>query len=292
MAVSCDTPVADELDAALFGAGVPGVASPFRSTGPVGPPGRAELCEGGTLCLEDVAQSPPSLQPKLHRFIREKEYERHNDFRSQRANVRVIGTSCVDPDEAVRRHRLRPELLLAFDVVRIEIPPLRSRPEDIRMLAQRYLTFFAKQNHRSIARFSSNAIAAMKKYPWPGNNRELRNLIERAVILCTSDEVGLEHFPPNLLNASAAVGLGDLVPLDQIEDLHIQRVLESTGSVKGAAAVLRIGVSTMVRWLKRSKRTPHPPQLELADDPLALQQAAAEAAAIAASEVRNEKPAQ
>jgi len=72
-------------------------------------------------------------------------------------------------------------------------------------------------------------------------------------MLCQGEEIGLEHFPPNLLNAPAKFGIGDLVPLDTIEDLHIQRVLDSTGSIKGAAAVLGIGVSTMVRWMKRSK---------------------------------------
>jgi len=72
-------------------------------------------------------------------------------------------------------------------------------------------------------------------------------------MLCQSDEIGLDHFPPNLLNAPTKFGIGDLVPLDTIEDLHIQRVLDSTGSIKGAAAVLGIGVSTMVRWMKRTK---------------------------------------
>ena len=251
ISVSCATTSADPLDVDLFGLG--GVETNVAG----GVPGRLELCEGGTLCLDDVVQTPPSLQPKLHRLLRDKEYERHNDFRQRKANVRFIGTSSIDPDDAVKRRRLRPELLLAFDVVRIDIPPLRNRPEDIRMLARRYLAFFGKQNRRPIARFTADAMTAMKKYAWPGNNRELRNIVERAVILCHEDEIGLEHFPPNLLNASNAVGLGDLVPLEKIEDIHIQRVLESTGSIKGAAAVLGIGVSTMVRWMKRSK-VPHP----------------------------------
>jgi NtrC-family two-component system response regulator AlgB len=140
-----------------------------------------------------------------------------------------------------------------LDVVRIELPPLRDRPEDIRMLVRRYLAYYARENHRNVSSVSSDAMNALRKYPWPGNTRELRNLIERAVMLCQSDEIGVSHFPPNLLNAPAKFGIGDLVPLDTIEDLHIQRVLDSTGSIKGAAAVLGIGVSTMVRWMKRSK---------------------------------------
>jgi len=254
--VSCELASADSLDAELFGVGGADAA------GLACLPGRVELCEGGTLCLEDVTQCPPSLQPKLHHFIRDKEYERHSDFRPRRANVRIIGTSSLDPDEAVKRRRFRPELLLALDVVRVEIPPLRNRPEDIRMLARRYLAFFGTQNHRQIARFTPDALATLLKYPWPGNTRELRNLIERAVILCQSDEIGVKHLPPNLLAGATTYGIGDLVSLETIDNLHIQRVLESTGSIRGAAAVLGIGVSTIVRWMKRAKI--HPPSSDAA----------------------------
>jgi NtrC-family two-component system response regulator AlgB len=245
--VSCETGSANELDAELFGMTRRDVFPP------VDVPGRVEFCKGGTLALHDVVQTPPSLQPKLLRFLTDREFERYDDFKTREADTRVIATSSANPDEAVRQRRFRPELLLMLDVVRIELPPLRNRPEDIRMLVRRYLAHFTRENHRNVTDVSSEAMNALRKYPWPGNTRELRNLIERAVMLCRSEHIGLEHFPPNLLNAPAKFGIGDLVPLDTIEDLHIQRVLDSTGSIKGAAAVLGIGVSTMVRWMKRSK---------------------------------------
>jgi NtrC-family two-component system response regulator AlgB len=254
-AVSCDTTSADELDAELFGLTRRDVSPP------VDVPGRVELCRGGTLVLHDVAQTPPSLQPKLLRLLADKEFERHEDFKPRGADVRIIGATSQDPDEAVKRRRLRQELLLMLDVVRIDLPPLRNRPEDIRMLARRYLAYFSRENHRAIGGFTTEASNALRKYPWPGNTRELRNLIERAVILCQSDEIGVEHFPPNLLSGATSYGIGDLVPLDTIEDLHIRRVLDSTGSIKGAAAVLGIGVSTMVRWMKRVKVSPPPADL-------------------------------
>lgn len=246
-AVSCDTTTADELDAELFG------LTRDDANPPVDMPGRIELAQGGTLALHDIARIPPSLQPKILRFLTEREFERHDDFKARKGDVRVVASSSVDPAEAVKAGRLRSQLLLALDVIRIEIPPLRNRPEDIRMLARRYVTYFSRENHRPIAGISNEAINALKKYFWPGNTRELRNLIERAVLLCQADEVGLEHLPPNLLNGAAKYGIGDLVSLDTIEDLHIQRVLDSTGSIKGAAAVLGIGLSTMVRWMKRAK---------------------------------------
>lgn len=245
--VSCETAAADELDAELFGLTKRDVSPPIDV------PGRVELCKGGTIVLHDVAQTPPSLQPKILRLLTDKEYERYEDFKPRTADVRIIGATSQDPDDAVKRKRLRPELLLMLDVVRIDLPPLRNRPEDIRMLAKRYLAYFSRENHRSIGGFTTDAMNALRKYPWPGNTRELRNLIERAVILCQTDEIGVKHFPPNLLSCATNYGIGDLVPLDTIEDLHIQRVLDSTGSIKGAATVLGIGISTMVRWMKRAK---------------------------------------
>ena len=245
--VFCDTPYADALDAELFG------LTGRELQPPVDVPGRIELSKGGVVLLQDVTQTPPSLQPKLLRLLTEKEFERHDDFKPHQADVRIIATSSVDPDEAVKSRRFRQELLLALDVVRIEVPPLRSRPEDIRMLAKRYLAHFSRENQRQIAGLTGDAMTALKKYPWPGNTRELRNLIERAVLLCQAAEIGLEHLPPNLLRGPARYHIGDLVPLDTIEDLHMRRVLDSTGSIKGAAAVLGIGVSTMVRWMKRAK---------------------------------------
>jgi len=229
--VSCESASTEQLDAELFGVSV------LRGDGAgADVPGRIELSERGTVLLDEVGQTPPSLQPKLLRLLSEKEFERRDDFRAREANVRVIATTSLDLEKLVLARRFRDELLLALNVVQLIIPPLRERPEDIRMLARRYLAFFGRANHRQVAGFTHDALTALKTYPWPGNDRELRNLIERAVVLCRADRIGLEHFPPNLLNRPDAYKLGDLVPLDTIEDVHIRRVLESTGSIKGAAA--------------------------------------------------------
>ena len=249
---------ADALDAELFG-----LTSKSIPDHPGEITGRVEFCAGGTLVLEEVGDIPPSLQPKLMRLLREKEFERHNDFKTRQADVRVVATTSVDLQTVVRHGRFRPELLAALEVGKIDIPPLRQRPEDIRLLATRYLAFFSRENHRRIAHFTPDALAALDKHLWPGNVRELRNLIERAVLLCKEESIGLRHFPPDLLNTPSAYSVGDLVPLETIEALHIKRVVASTRSISKAADILGIHSGTILRRLKRygadSPREPSPP---------------------------------
>ena len=243
--VSCDTTDVERLEEDMFG-----VSSGEFELAP-DQPGRIAFCESGTLVLDEVAQTPPSLQPRLLRLISEKEYERAGDFRPRKANVRFIATSSVDVQDAVKRRRLRPELLLALDVVRVTIPPLRHRPEDLKLLAKCYLAYFSRENHRPIAGIRGDAMHVLASHNWPGNTRELRNVIERAVLLCDKDYIELDHLPANLLQEERAHSVGDLVPLETIEEMHIRSVLAITGTIKGAAAVLRINPSTLSRRLKR-----------------------------------------
>jgi NtrC-family two-component system response regulator AlgB len=243
--VACDTTDAEHLEEELFGV-FAGADNPTQDR-----PGRIAFCESGTLVLDEVAQTPPSLQPKLLRLLSEKEYERAGDFRPRKANVRFIATSSVDLQDAVKRRRLRPELLLALDVVRITIPPLRHRPEDLKLLARCYLAYFSRENHRPILGIRGEAMHVLATHTWPGNTRELRNVIERAVLLCDKDYIELEHLPPNLMLEERAHSVGDLVPLETIEEMHIRSVLATTGTIKGAAAVLGINPSTLSRRLKR-----------------------------------------
>ncbi len=168
----------------------------------------------------------------------------------------MIATTSVDLTEAVKLNRFRRELQLSLDVVRIDILPLRQRPSDIRVLAERYLAYFSRQNNRRIAGFSNDAHNALQNHSWPGNHRELRNLIERAVILCSGDYIEISHFPPNFSNSAPTYQPGDLVPLDTIEDLHIRGVMAAAGTVKGAASILGINYSTLWRRLRKNAALP------------------------------------
>jgi NtrC-family two-component system response regulator AlgB len=245
----CQTTATEMLDAELFGLSLKDRHDALGEA-----PGWVEFCDGGTLHLEEIGDTPPSLQPKLLRLLRDREYERHNDFKMRQTNVRVVATTTSDLEHAVRRGRFRPDLLLALDVVKIDLPPLRQRTEDIRLLAGRYLAHFGRESHRAIGGFTSAAIDALEKHSWPGNARELKNVIERAVLVCKEDEIGIEHLPANLLNSPCSYSIGDLVPLEIIEDLHIRKVVASTRTIASAANVLGVHSGTIIRRMKRFGR--------------------------------------
>jgi len=248
--VLCQAASADFLDASLFGV----AARETREFD--GVRGWVPFCDGGTLLLDEVGELPPTLQPKLLRLLRDREYERHDDFKALPANVRVLATTSTDLQGAVKRGRLRADLLLALEVIRIDVPPLRQRPEDVRLLACRYLAWFGRENHRTIQGFSEAALELLDKHAWPGNVRELRNVIERAVLLCKSDLIGVEHLPLNLANAPSPYAVGDMVALEAIENLHIRKVVASTKSIATAASILGIHPGTILRRLRRGGAQP------------------------------------
>jgi NtrC-family two-component system response regulator AlgB len=241
--VAC-TLEADALEAELFGVS-PALGSAAEK------PGRAAFCDGGTLMLDEIGQTPPRLQARLQRLLHDHEYERVDEMQSKRADVRVIATTSVDLQIAASAGKFRTDLLMSLDVVQIVVPPLRSRQNDIPLLAERYLALSNRDNHRQVLGFSADALYAMNKYAWPGNVRELRNVIERAVLLCRNQRIGVEHLPPNLLNSSPSFAVGDLVPLETIQKSHVLQVVASTRSLRRAASILGVDSSTLCRWMKR-----------------------------------------
>jgi NtrC-family two-component system response regulator AlgB len=215
-------------------------------------PGRIAMCEGGTLLLDEVGDLPSSVQAKLLRFLQERAYERVGDLETRKADVRLLAATNVDLETAVKAGAFREDLFYRLNVVEIVIPPLRERPEDILPLAERLLAFFARQNHRRFPGFTSDAEEAIKTYAWPGNIRELRNAIERAVLLSNESTIGVEHLPVKITPAAPPIpAIGDLVSLDTIEEMHIRQVLAATKSLDEASKIL--GVDTVTLWRRRKK---------------------------------------
>jgi NtrC-family two-component system response regulator AlgB len=244
--ISCPSLSAELLESELFGHIKGAFTGAVRDN-----PGRIATCEGGTLFLDEIGDLPLSMQPKLLRFIQERQYERLGDHVTRKANVRMIAATNANLEQAVKDHRFREDLYYRLNVIQIEIPPLRIRPEDIVTLAMKLLTFFRRTNHRPLQTFTDEALHALKGYNWPGNVRELRNVVERASILCNSELVGIEYLPEKLIGSEEKLEPGDLVSLEKLEEMHIRRVLASTKSLQEAAGILGVDQATLWRRRKR-----------------------------------------
>jgi NtrC-family two-component system response regulator AlgB len=244
--ISCPSLNADLLESELFGHVRGAFTGAVRDN-----PGRIAMCEGGTLLLDEIGDLPLSLQPKLLRFIQEKTYERLGDHITRKADVRLIAATNMNLEQAVKEHRFREDLYYRINVIQIGIPPLRDRPDDILPLAEKMLAFLSRTNHRPWQRFTDDALNALHCYSWPGNIRELRNIVERASILCNAEPVGIEFLPEKLISSEDGLKPGDLVSLEKIEEMHIRRVLASTKSFQEAADILGVNQATLWRWRKR-----------------------------------------
>ena len=244
--LSCPSLSPELLESELFGHVRGAFTGAIRDN-----PGRISSCNGGTLLLDEIGDLPLSLQPKLLRFVQEKEYERIGDYTTRHADVRIIAATNIDLEKSVRKGRFREDLYYRSNVIQVEIPPLRERPDDVIALAERLLVFFGRSCHRMSLGFTDEAIHLLRHYSWPGNVRELRNVIERAVILCQTDRIGVNHLPENLRTMDRSVSIGDPIPLDKIEEEHIRRVLATTRSLQEAADILGIDQATL--WRRRKQ---------------------------------------
>lgn len=244
--ISCPSFSAELLESELFGHVKGAFTGAVRDN-----PGRIAACEGGTLFLDEISDLPLSLQPKLLRFVQDKEYERVGDCITRKADVRIIAATNVNLEKAVEEGRFREDLFYRLAVIQIEIPPLRERPDDVVALAERLLVFHGRSNHRSFVGFTKESLQALREYHWPGNVRELSNVIERAAILCRTDHISMECLPAILLPGDFAPKIGDPVTIEKIEEQHIRQVLAKTKSLQEATEILGIDQATL--WRRRKK---------------------------------------
>ncbi|MFH0727458.1 MAG: sigma-54 dependent transcriptional regulator [Pseudomonadota bacterium] len=242
--ISCPTLSPELLESELFGHVKGAFTGAIRDN-----PGRVTACEGGTLFLDEIGDLPLSVQPKLLRFLQDREYERVGDPRPRKADVRILAATNTDLEQAVREHRFREDLYYRLNVIQIDLPPLAERPDDVETLVTDMLQVFGAQNHKMFRGFSAEALSALRTYAWPGNIRELRNVIERAAILCPGETVGIEYLPASITPRNSPVRLGDPVSLEMITENHIRRVIAAAKSLQEAADILGIDQATL--WRKR-----------------------------------------
>ncbi len=231
--------------------------------------GKVEAAEGGTLFLDEVADLTADAQARLLRFLHDRSYERLGEAKERRADVRVIGATNRVLEEEVRAGRFREDLFFRLNVITLILPPLRDRREDVLPLAQHYLRFYERRQGRHHLAFSPQAEEAISHYEWPGNMRELRNAVERAVILMPSTMIEARDLGLPLdaafLNSQNNVDwttetvqgrvmtprLGGVFSLEEIEREHIARVVAQAPSFEAAARILRIDPTTLQRKRKR-----------------------------------------
>jgi DNA-binding NtrC family response regulator len=203
-------------------------------------PGCFELADGGTLLLDEIADMPLSLQPKLLRILEDGRARRLGGSTEVGFDVRVVAATNRSPPEAIREGRLRADLYYRLGVFEIELPPLRNRPEDIRLLAHHFVREFARRHGMAVEGIRQDACSLLEAHPWPGNVRELRNVMERAVILARSDWVETRHLPAVFQSLSAGGAPTVTVPLGtswaDVERTLILRTLERVGNNKSEAA--------------------------------------------------------
>ncbi len=219
-------------------------------------PGRLEAAHKGTLVLDEIAHLTWDSQAKLLRVIERREFERLGGRRTVRVDARLVALTNVDLDDAVRRRAFREDLFYRLNVVRVRVPPLRERREDLESLAEKFLADYASKHGRPARGFEREALAAISAYDFPGNVRELANVIERAVVLTEGERVGTRELPEAVRAAAAASTRRARRPtLAELEADYIRETLEAVGGNKSEAArILGISRKNLYERLARLQR--------------------------------------
>lgn len=220
--------------------------------------GKVKAAEGGTLFLDEIGELPLELQPKLLRLLQDREYERVGENTTRTADVRIIAATNRDLKKSVEEGNFREDLYYRLNVITVEMPPLRRRPDDLLLFAEKYLSFFASQFGRPVRGFSAAARQQVLAHGWPGNLRELRNAVERAVILANGKEIAPADLPApgTSLVSDGASGndapmVGSAVSLEDLESAHIRALLQTLPNLADVARVLGIDQATLYRKRKK-----------------------------------------
>jgi len=218
-------------------------------------PGRFALAKGGTLFLDEIGEISPALQVRLLRVLQERTFEPLGSTRSEKADVRVIVATNRDLLEQCKAGAFREDLYYRVNVVRVELPPLRRRKEDIPLLAEQFIAHFNLLQNKKVGGIAPEALSLLMAYDWPGNVRELANVIERAFILCGTGRIDLGHLPETLTGLSLSRMPNGCVDLREARDaLDAQAIraalLHNHGNRLAAAKELGVHKTTLFRKMR------------------------------------------
>lgn len=224
--------------------------------------GRFELANGGTAFLDEIGDMPPNLQSKLLRFLQERQFERVGGVKTVKVDIRIIAATHQDLKMAVQQKKFRQDLYYRLNVIPIYVPPLRERKEDIPLLVHHFLEQFNRTKKRNIKGIAPEAMERLMQYHWPGNIRELENIIERMVILTNHEMIQLDDLPekfqsitPHEASRSVEIPEGGISLDTAVSDYERRLILEAlnkTGWVKNKAAqLLNLNRTTLIEKIKR-----------------------------------------
>jgi DNA-binding NtrC family response regulator len=249
-AINCAAIPAELMESEIFG------HEKGSFTGAIGQrKGCFEMAHGGTLFLDEIAEMPMALQPKLLRVLEDGKVRRIGGRGEIQVDVRHLAATNKDPEDAIKKGQLREDLYYRLNVLRLHLPPLRERAEDIALLATRFVDHGNRRHGTEVEGLSNESRQALESYPWPGNVRELRNVIERGLVLAKTGRIGTEHLPLFLREPGASAKETIAVPLGttvaDAERELILKTLEQTGNNKAEAARwLGVDVKTIRNKLK------------------------------------------
>ncbi|HSD64911.1 MAG TPA: sigma-54 dependent transcriptional regulator [Ignavibacteriaceae bacterium] len=246
VAINCSAFSKDLLESEMFGY----IAGAFTGANK-NKKGLFEEADNGTLFLDEIGELDISLQAKFLRAIESNSFIKAGDTKTTKVDVRIIAATNRNLEDEIKKGNFRDDLFYRISVVKLEIPPLRERKEDIKELAEYFIEFYSRKLNRIIANVSPGFISALQNYNFPGNIRELRNIIERAVILSESKNLDVNLLPKEILFSNENIYSPVSKNLEEIEKSHILSVLKDTGGNKTKAAeILGIGLTTLYRKLQ------------------------------------------
>jgi two-component system NtrC family response regulator len=244
VAINCSAFSKDLLESEMFGY----IAGAFTGANK-NKKGLFEEADKGTLFLDEIGELDVGLQAKFLRVLETNSFIKAGDTKPRNVDVRIIAATNRNLEDEIKKGNFRDDLFYRISVVKIEIPPLRERREDITELAEFFIEHYSRKLNRNIANVSPGFLSAIQNYNYPGNIRELRNIIERAVILSEGKNLDVNLLPTDIL--SLKENLPQSKNLDEVEKAHILSVLEETGGNKTKAAeILGIGLTTLYRKLQ------------------------------------------
>ncbi|MDB5108100.1 MAG: two component, sigma54 specific, transcriptional regulator, Fis family [Candidatus Binatus sp.] len=212
-------------------------------------PGRLEAAEGGTVLLDEIGDLTPVVQSKLLRFLQERTFERVGGAQTIKVDARIIAATNQNLEQLVKEKRFREDLYYRLNVIELTVPALRDRPGEALKLAEHFTSQAALLHHKKVQSLEPEARDALASYSWPGNIRELRNVMQRAVILSRGETITLSDLPDKILATPGKIDHG--LTLEQMERKHIEVVLEQAVTLEEAAEMLGINVATL--WRKRRR---------------------------------------